>query len=1100
MSELPLNSAGRTAHTFVDSKLTPLFVVAVLLLAVFAALKMAREENPQIMVPGAQITYLLPGASPAEVERLIVAPMEATLREIEGVKHSYAAAMQGMGQIQLEFHVGVDKDVALTRVNQRVAATRQRLPAATLAPQVQALDVDDVPIITITLASNRYDDYALRRLAERMAERLNSIEQVSVTTLHGGRNREIRVNLDPSRLQAFGLTLNEAIAAIAASNVSAVVGTSVAAGLTQSVFLKGQLTSLEAVRRLPLAARQGQLIYLDDIGEVVDGPVAEREQLTRFAFGPADPRYAQEASSGEMAAVTLAVAKKPNTNAVVVSTEVLAMIAKMKTQFVPEDVEVVTTRDDGKNANHTVNHLILDLTIAVSSVLLVLVPFLGLRQAMIVCLVVPLVLGLTLAIDLVFGITINRMSMFGLILALGMLVDDAIVVMENIHRHYELGGSDRRAMAVIATNEIGKPTTLATITIVLVFLSLNLLTGMNGAFFYPIAFNVAVAIACSLLVAYLVVPWACNLWLRQRHETLQTETAPSAMHQRYFRTVAPLLASRRRANVLFAGVLLAIAASLLMPVWQFIRPAGVEGPVSWGGVGLAIMPREDRNTFSITLDLPENTPIETTDRIAREFGALLAQQPMVESYQTYIGLPAVVDFAAQISGSGNRRGPQVAELRVNLIDKSQRKTKSTFVVDALREASAALRARYPDMDVRFIESPPGPPSAAVILAHLHGTDAAVLRAMSKVVKQRFRETFGVTDVFDTEAADAEQIDLAVDKEKAMLSGISTADIEQSVHALMEGVIVAEAHLTGEKNPVPIRIRVPRETEINPALLDRVLVRNRSGEAIPLSELTHVAKVPVEQPIWRLDNEQVTTVGGNVTTATAPIYAILAMDDKLKGITITGETLTTGNISRHPVAPSSLDGYQLLWDGELRLTLDAFGEMSSVFGVVLVVIYLLLVAAYRSFLLPLLGMTAIPLGLAGIFPGHWLLGINFSMGSMIGVVALAGVVIRNSLLIIDFIHDYQRQGHDLSEAVKRAGAVRLRPILLTAASVILATLVMYRDPLFAGMATSLIFGTAASTLLTLLVLPPLYYRVALRHPEWASQAATTTSAFHPRLPP
>jgi len=456
---------------------------------------------------------------------------------------------------------------------------------------------------------------------------------------------------------------------------------------------------------------------------------------------------------------------------------------------------------------------------------------------------------------------------------------------------------------------------------------------------------------------------------------------------------------------------------------------------------------------------------------------------MITNYLTYIGIPGVVDFAGQVSGSGNRRGPNVAEIRVNLIDKSERRTPSTAVVDELRTASAAIRARYPRMDLRFVESPPGPPSAAVVLAHLHGTDPERLRAMSAAVKARFQDTYGVIDIFDTEVADRDQIDIQVDKEKALLSGVTTAQIEQTVRALMDGVIVAEAHLAGEKNPVPIRVRVPREVEIDPALLDRTLVRNGRRDAIPLSELTQVTRTRMERPILRKDNERVSTVGGNVTAATAPIYAILAMDQKLQGLEIDGETLVTGNISRHPVTPNTLDGYQLLWDGELRLTLDAFREMSVVFTVVLLVIYLLLVAAYRSFLLPLLGMVAIPLGIAGIFPGHWLLGIAFSMGSLIGMVALAGVVIRNSLLIIDFIHDYQRQGHDLREAVKLAGAVRLRPILLTAAAVILATLVMYRDPLFAGMATSLIFGTLASTVLTLLVLPPLYYRVARKYPEW-----------------
>ena len=1087
MSDGTLNSAGRVARVFVDSKLTPLFVVAVLLLGTFAGLITPREENPQILVPGAQVALYLPGATPTEIEHLIIAPMEAVVREIEDVDHTSAIAAAGMGQIQVQFEVGADKDLALTRLSQRIAANRHRLPATTLEPVIQQIDVDNVAIVTVTLASSTYDDYALRRLAERMAERLNTIEQVSVAELHGGRKREIRVNLDPARLQAYGLTLNEGVAMIAASNVSAIVGQLVDDGRNQTVYLKGQLNSLDEVRHLPLQVHKGQLIYLDDIADVVDGPAAERDRITRFSFGPGDPRHGSANTSGEMASVTLSVAKKPNTNAVAVSRDVLAMVAKMQAQFVPAEVSVVTTRDDGRDADHSVNSLIFDLGIAISSVLLVLVPFLGVRQAMIVCLVVPLVLGLTLAVDMLFGVTINRISLFALILALGMLVDDAIVVMENIHRHYEIGTDDRSATAVLATNEIGKPTTIATITIVLVFASLNILSGMNGAFFHPIAFNVPVAIGASLAVAYVVVPWACNRWLHQgQGARAEAEHEPDALHRVYFRLITPLLDRDRLRKAFFWMVGVALLASFLMPVWQFIRPSGVGGPLSFGGVSLAIMPKENRNSFSIAITMPEYTPIETTDRVARQFGEILGKHPLVSNYQTHIGIPGVVDFTGLVTGAANRRGPHVADIRVNLVDKTQRQTKSVPIVEQLRAATTEILSRYPGMSVRFLESPPGPPSTAIVLASIHGKDARTLRAISERVKQQFEQTYGIVDVFSSEAADVEQVNIVVDREKALLSGVTVADIEQTVRALMDGLVVSEAHIEGERNPVPIRLRVPREREIDPLLLDRITVRNRSGDAIPLSELTKVVTTTAEHPILRRDNERVSYVGGNVSAATAPVYAILAMDARLDGQEVAGVPLRTDNITLSAVSPNTLDGYQLLWDGELRLTLDALREMSAVLGVVLVLIFLLLVASYRSFLIPLLGMTAIPLGLIGIFPGHWLLGIPFSMASMIGVVALAGVVIRNSLLIIDFIHDYQRQGHPLREAVKLAGAVRLRPILLTSTAVILGTLVMYRDPLFSGMATSLIFGTLTSTVLTLLVLPPLYYRVALHFPEWGSE--------------
>jgi multidrug efflux pump subunit AcrB len=1088
VSEPSLNLAGRLAAASVDSKLTPLFVVAVFLLGILSALITPREENPQIVVPGAMVSWQLPGSTAAEVERLIVAPMEARLREIGGVEHSYATAAPGMGQIQLQFYVGVDEDDAISRVRQRVAAHRDSLPPATLEPTVQQLDVDDVPIVTVSLASAGYDDYALRRIAERMAERLSTLPAVSVVEVHGGRTREIRLDLDPARMQAYGLTLREGIAILQASNLSAIVGSSVREGHSRRVQLKGQLGSLDEVRRLPLGTHGGRLIYVEDIGEVVDGPAADPERLTRLAFGPADPRHAQRELQGELASVTISVAKKQNTNAVVVAREVLDLVARMQARFVPSDVVVVTTRNDGDEANHTVNKLIFDLAIAISAVLLVLVPILGLRQALIVCLVVPLVLSLTLAADMIVGVTINRISLFALILSLGMLVDDAIVVMENIHRHYEQGAPDRRRAAVLATHEIGKPTTTATITIVLVFASLQLLTGMNGAYFVPISFNVAVAIAFSLLVAYTVVPWACVRWLPQHGGGAPVDPAQGGvLQQRYQRLVDPLIRSAGRRRWAVRAVLAALFASALMPTWQFVRPGGPGGPVSAAGVALSIMPKEDKSSFAITVDLPETAAVEQTDRIAREFGEVIRRHPQVGHYLSYVGLPGVVDFSAQVSGGGQRGAPNQAEIRVNLIDKSLRRKNSMQIVEELREATAPIRARYPEMDVRFMEAPPGPPNRAVVLANIHGEDQDTLRELAAAVKARFRQTWGMVDVFDTVAADGEQIDLVVDKEKALLSGVTTADVEQTVRAVMDGLVVSQAHVPGEHNPVPIRLRVPREHEVDPQRLDRVAVRNAQGGTVPLSELVRVVRGPREHPILRKDNERVTYVGGNVVAATAPAFAIMDMEPELDGLAAAGVRLRTGNLTLFDQPPDTIDGYELLWDGEMRLTLDAAREMGAINGVVLVLIYLLMVGIYRSFSLPLMAMTAIPFGLIGIFPGHWLLGIPFSMASMIGVVALAGVVIRNSLLIIDFVHDYQRRGHSLEEAVKLAGGVRLRPIVLTASTVILGTLVLYRDPMFAGLATSLIFGTIASTVLTLLLLPPLYYRMALKHPEWARAA-------------
>ena len=1083
MSGRPLNSAGRVANYFVDSKLTPVFVVFCLVVGAIAAVLTPREENPQIVVPGAEITYRIPGRAAGDVEQLVVAPMEGVLREIEDVDHTFAVATHGLGQITVQFEVGVDKDDAMVRVYQRVMSHQHLLPPGTELPLVRRIDVDDVPIVNITLASESYDDYALRRLAERMRERLSTIEEVSVTELHGGRSRELRIELDPARLEAFGLTMNQGIAMLEASNVAAVVGNTVRRGDNLLVNLRGEITSVEAVRRLALGAHDGQLIYVDDVAEVIDGPPAERDSLARFSYGAGDPARAE--TRGEMPAVTLSVAKKTNQNAVFVADDVLARVRQMEAQFIPAEVRVVVTRNDGVVANDTVNKVIGELGIAISAVILVLLPFLGLRAGLIIAFELPLILCLTLAIDMLIGPTVNRMSLFALILALGMIVDDGIVTLENIYRSYQQlpPGADPRTAVVMATNEIGPPTTMATIAVVLVFSSLSIVSGMNGEFFHPITFNVPVTMALSLLVAYMVVPWTCHRWLRNRVPPLAAEPETTPLYRLYFRVITPLLQRPRRRHALFALTVLAIFASFLQPAWQFIRPAGVDGPLSAGGVMLAIMPKDDKNTFNITLDLPENTPIEVTDRVAREFGAVVGSHPLVANYLTYVGIPAVIDFAGQIRGNSNRRGPHVAELSINLIDKKLRETKSMVVVTELRAAAETIKRRYPGLDVRFVEAPPGPPTRARVLAEIYGPDPQVLRQAAARVRERFGSGYMVVDVYDTETTDVPRFDIQVDKEKAVLSGVTTHAIEQTLRSLMDGRVVSEAHIAGEKTPVPILIKVPRALAIDPALLDRIHVDNDRGDRVPLSELTRVVETRHDRPILRKDNERVTYVGAEITES-APVYAILDMDQDLDGLDLgDGNVLHTDNLTLRPVLPSTLDGYKLLWDGELRLTLDAWGEMALVLGAAVLFIFLLLVATYRSFIIPLVAMTAIPLGLAGVFPGHWLVGVPFSMASAIGTVALAGVVIRNSLLIIDFIRDYQREGKPLEEAVRLAGAVRLRPIVLTAATVVVGTLIMYTDPLFAGMATSLIFGTTASTILTLLILPALYYQLAIRHPQW-----------------
>lgn len=1080
MDNKRLNPAGWIAQAFVTSKLTVLFMLSCVLLGVMAILLTPREENPQIVVPGAEIFVSMPGATPDEIEELVINPLEGIIREISGVDHTYATALNSVGVVSVQFEVGLDKEQSLVKLYDRVLGKQDQLAADASVPLIRSVDVDDVPILAVTLASETYDDYALKRLADNMVDRLRSLNEVSVAYVKGGRDREVRIELDPERLLAFGITLDQMQASLQAGNLSAPVGAQAVQGQVSSIYLDGFLTSADQVKKLIIGSFNQQAIYMEDVADIIDGPRQERDKLSRFAYGPADPRFGSTASA-EIPAVSIAVAKKAGTNAVVVADDILDRIDRMKQNFIPAGVDIIVTRNDGKKADAAVNNLIEHLGIAIFSVFVVIVLFLGFKEALIVGITVPFILALTLGADYLFGPTINRVTLFALILSLGLLVDSAIVVIENIHRHYKnLWLKDKVDVTVIATNEIGNPTNLATFAVMLVFGSLVVVTEMAGQYFFPIAFNVPVAMFASLLVAYIVTPWAANRWLKPGEgEDLETHNENDKLHQFYYKIITPLLDNRRYRYITIGVVLLTIVLSMLQPAWQFIRPAGVGGPVSSGGVALVFLPKDNKNTFNVTIDMPEFTPVEITDQVTREVGGILRNNPHVLNYQSWIGQTGVIDFNGLLKGASNKKGSFVAEVRVNLTDKKTRDVSSIDIVARLRPAMESIQQRYPGSVIQLAEDLPGPPLRSTVLAEIYGKDPKKLREISAKVSEVFKNTYGVVEVHDSEVADVPQFRVVVDKEKAALSGVSVAQVVQALRRMVSGGEMGRLHIASEKKIVPIRLHIPYKYQVDPVLLSSIYLTNREGKRVPLSELTQVVNDTQDRPILHKDYERVTYVGAELTDTT-PVYAVMDIDQRLDNMSL-GEdgTLTTGNLRLQSITPDTIDGYQLLWDGEIRLTLDVFRDMLGALGIALVFIYLLLVGYYASFRISLIAMSAIPLGLIGVFPGHWIMGEPFTSTSMIGVIALAGVVVRNSLLIIDFVIDYMKQGMSAHEAVREAGAVRLRPILLTALAIVLGSAVMLSDPVFGGLAISLIFGTIVSTALTMVVIPMLLYSMLRR---------------------
>lgn len=1084
----PLNIAGKLARMFLHSKITLLIIIALFLTGLLALAVTPREYNPKIVVPAANIIVAKPGASPDEVRRLIVRPLGAIMNAMSGVDHTYGYSTYDFGLVTVQFKVGEDQEDSLVKLYNQLMQNMDRLPPGTMQPLVKPINVDDVPILTIALGSTQYDDMQLREMGTRLIEHLRNVPGVSFTEVVGGRSRAVNVWLDPQRLEARGLTLDQVSMMLQGTNVSAPLGELDMDNRAIPLRLEGFLrTSEEAGDIVVGVSKQGRPIYLKDVARIEDGP-AEVEQVHRLALGPAHPQavVGERLVGNEMPSVTLVIAKKAGTNAVVVAEAVLAKLEELKRQALPTGVDVVVTRNDGAKADEAVNTLIEHLGIAIGSVILILILFLGWREAGIVTLTVPLILFVVLAVGLVFGQTINRITLFALILSLGLLVDAAIVVIENIHRHMHSGQiTDFSATLIRATNEIGNPTNIATIAVILAFIPMAFVTGMMGPFMRPIPFNVPVAMIASLVIAYMVVPWAARIWLSKKaaacHAMADTPSLEERghdqkdiLHRIYVGVITPLLNRRALRWVTMLVVIALLFGAMLMPAWQFIRPAGMNGPLSPLGVELKMLPNDNTNTLLLQIDMPAGTSLAATDQVARAVGQVLARQPHVTDYSTFTGMTAPIDFAALVRGDLIKRGTNLAQIRVNLVNKHERSESSHTIAEQLDVVLNEVRAAFPQAKLKIYETPPGPPVQAQILAELYGPDYDKLREAAAYVDEAFSKIYGMINVDDSVTAHADSFHVHVDAEKAMLSGIAPGQVAKLLRDYVSGLSIGTLHVEGAREPVDITLRLPRELRTDPANLLALRISNPQGVQVPLSAIASVERVTQAKPYYGRDQHSMVMVGGELLRS-SPVYAVLSLDKMLDGVELpNGVKFTTGNLGFVQAQPKDVMDYTLLWGGEMRLTLDVFRDLGSAFIVAIILIYLMLVAYYKSFMLPFIVMGAIPLTMVGIFPGHWATGQAFTATSMIGLIALAGIVVRNSLLLIDFILDYRKQGYTLEEAVIEAGAVRFRPILLTALAIILGSLIMITDPVFGGLAVSLIFGTFASTLLTLVVIPLMYW--------------------------
>ncbi len=1075
----PLNIAGKIARIFLESKITAMLMLAVTLVGVMALFVTAREYNPQIVVPAANIIVAKPGASATEIQNLVVKPLEAIMNAQSGVNHTFGYAAPDFGVVTVQFDVGEDQEKSLVKLYNQLMQNLDSMPPGAMQPLVKPINVDDVPIMTLTLSSTQMDDYQLRQVSSRVLEQLRNVPGVSFTDLVGGSQHALNVWISPNKLAAVGLSLDQVDKALQGANVSVPIGNLVNDNRSQPLRLSGFMGNAREVGQIIVGAPNGKPIFLKDIATLQDG-AAETDKQTRFAYGPATQNAAHR---GEAPAVTIAIAKKAGTNAVVVADAVLKKLDNLKRQAIPQGIEVAVTRDDGAKANDAVNTLMEHLGIAIGSVVVILVLFLGWREAAIVTLTVPLILFVVLTVGLIAGQTINRITLFALILSLGLLVDAAIVVVENIHRHmHHGGGKNFKEALVTATNEIGNPTNVATIAVILAFIPMAFVSGMMGPFMRPIPFNVPIAMIASLVIAYMVVPWAANRWLADKAAKSLAEKPAGdqdggpkdRLHSAYVTVITPFIKHTGRRNLLFLVVLLLLLAAMLQPAWQFIRPSGVNGPLSALGVELKMLPNDNTNTFLVQVDTPAGSTLAETDQVARAVGDVLAKTKYVTDYQTFLGMTAPVDFAALVRGDMLKHGDNIAQLRVNLTSKHDRSVSSHAIVNDFNAALAPVRQAFPQTKLKLYETPPGPPVQSQVLAELYGPDYNTLRAAAADVDRDFDKVYGIVNVDDSVTATVDAFHVKVDREKAALSGVAVGQVGKLLHDYVSGFSIGTMHVDNVREPVDITVRLPQSERQTPAQILSIHITNVSGQQVPLSAIATVERATEDKPIHDRDQHPVVLVGGELLKS-SPVYAVLALDKMLDSKLLpSGVTFKTGNLGFVEAQPDDVMGYHLLWGGEMRLTLDVFRDLGSAFIVALIFIYLMLVGYYKSFMMPLIVMGAIPLTLVGVFPGHWITQQAFTATSMIGVIALAGVVVRNSLLLIDFIIDYRARGYSLEDAVIEAGAVRFRPIMLTALAIILGSAIMVTDPVFGGLAVSLIFGTFASTVLTLVVIPLLYF--------------------------
>jgi multidrug efflux pump subunit AcrB len=1063
----PLGLAGRLAHTFIDSRLTPLVVVASVLLGIFAIIATPREEDPQIIVPMMDVFVQFPGASAKEVEERVSIPMEKLLMDIPGVKYIYSTSSPGLSFVVVRFEVGEDQERSIVKVYNKLYSNFDRIPPGASKPLIKPRSIDDVPILGLTLWSDRLDGFTLRRIAAQLEDQIKEIPNVSETHLIGGEARQLRVLLEAGSLAAHHLSPDGVAGALIAANQAVRAGSYDMGNQQILVDASRFLDRPEEIGRLVVGADGGRPVYLQDVARILDGP-AEARQYVFFGVGKA--AYAKgigpDAPAGQdYPAVTISVAKRKGTNAVSIADRVQEKVASLKGVLIPREVQVTVTRNYGETAQEKSNELLKHLLLATLSVTLLIAIFLGWRSAAVVLLAVPVTLALTLFIYYIYGYTLNRVTLFALIFSIGILVDDAIVVVENITRHFHLlenRGRPLMAVAVEAVAEVGNPTVLATWTVIAAILPMAFVGGLMGPYMRPIPVGASVAMLFSLFIAFIISPWAAYRMLRGERAAPHGEGHEDWTTRLYRRIMSPLIRSTWKRWAFLSGVAILLLASVSMFYFKLVY--------------VKMLPFDNKSEFEVVVNMPEGTTLEQTARVTREIGEYVATVPEVTDYEMYVGTAAPYNFNGLVRHYFLRQNPYQAGLQVNLLPKGERSAQSHDIAKRVRPAIQAIAAGY-NARIQVAEVPPGPPVLQTLVAEVYGPDYERQIALAREIKALFAKTPGVVDVDWYVAHPHPRVRFVVDREKAALNGVTPEAVVRTLQLAVGGLEVGLLHLPREKEDVNLLIRLPRADRSGATPLTDLKVMGANGRLVPLREILRPDQDLQGYDIYRKNLMPVVYVTGDVAGGEeSPVYAILKMYRPVDEMQLPGGGHLQENLA---ALPSSTQQFVMKWDGEWQITYEVFRDLGLAFGVALILTYVLIVGWFRSYKTPLVIMAPLPLTLVGILPGHYLLGAFFTATSMIGFIALAGIIVRNSILVVDFAELRLAQGMPLEDAVVDAGAVRFRPILLTAAAVVVGAFVILFDPIFQGLAISLMAGEVASTLLSQMAVPVLYYMAEKR---------------------